>query len=63
MWICLTVDGGPLGELQYETFSAAGELHFKGRNVPPNFSQRANGQRSSASSDFPFIINSRERPT
>ena len=26
-----TVDGGPLGELQYETFSAAGaELHFKG---------------------------------
>ena len=25
-----TVDGGPLGELQYETFSAAGaELHFK----------------------------------
>jgi len=31
-----TVDGGPLGELQYETFSAAGaELHFQGRNVHP----------------------------
>ena len=29
-----TVDGGPLGELQYETFSAAGaEITFKGRNV------------------------------
>ena len=31
-----TVDGGPLGELQYETFSAAGaELTFQGRNVHP----------------------------
>lgn len=31
-----TVDGGPLGELQYETFSAAGlELTFEGRNVHP----------------------------
>ena len=31
-----TVDGGPLGELQYETFSAAGaELSFQGRNVHP----------------------------
>lgn len=31
-----TVDGGPLGELQYETFSAAGlALTFLGRNVHP----------------------------
>ncbi|WP_057491615.1 peptidase T [Streptococcus orisasini] len=31
-----TVDGGPLGELQYETFSAAeAELQFTGRNVHP----------------------------
>ncbi|KXT78031.1 Tripeptide aminopeptidase [Streptococcus sp. DD11] len=31
-----TVDGGPLGELQYETFSAAGaEITFQGRNVHP----------------------------
>lgn len=31
-----TVDGGPLGELQYETFSAAGaEMTFLGRNVHP----------------------------
>ncbi|MBJ8325332.1 peptidase T [Streptococcus pacificus] len=31
-----TVDGGPLGELQYETFSAAGaEIQFLGRNVHP----------------------------
>lgn len=39
-----TVDGGPLGELQYETFSAAGaELIFHGRNVHPN-SKRSDGQ-------------------
>lgn len=31
-----TIDGGPLGELQYETFSAAAaNLHFIGRNVHP----------------------------
>lgn len=31
-----TVDGGPLGELQFETFSAAAaEITFKGRNVHP----------------------------
>ena len=31
-----TVDGGPLGELQYETFSAAAaEIDFMGRNVHP----------------------------
>lgn len=31
-----TVDGGPLGELQYETFSAASlEVDFFGRNVHP----------------------------
>jgi tripeptide aminopeptidase len=31
-----TVDGGPLGELEYETFSAAGAtIHFQGKNVHP----------------------------
>lgn len=31
-----TVDGGPLGEIQYETFSAAAlEVDFMGRNVHP----------------------------
>ncbi|HBC89986.1 MAG TPA: peptidase T [Lactococcus sp.] len=31
-----TVDGGPLGELEYETFSAAGAvLEFQGKNVHP----------------------------
>ncbi|OFI46666.1 peptidase T [Floricoccus penangensis] len=31
-----TMDGGPLGELQYETFNAASaKLHFQGKNVHP----------------------------
>ena len=30
-----TMDGGPLGELQYETFSAAAKVDFLGRNVHP----------------------------
>ncbi len=31
-----TVDGGPLGELEYETFSAAGAtIEFQGKNVHP----------------------------
>lgn len=31
-----TMDGGPLGELQYETFNGASALlHFKGKNVHP----------------------------
>lgn len=31
-----TVDGGPIGELQYESFNAAGaEVHIKGKNVHP----------------------------
>ena len=31
-----TVDGGPLGELQYETFNAAGaKIKFQGKNVHP----------------------------
>lgn len=31
-----TVDGGPLGELQYESFNAAAAIvHFKGNNVHP----------------------------
>lgn len=36
VYFAYTVDGGPLGELQYETFSAASlEIDFMGRNVHP----------------------------
>src|SRR5690625_5987435 len=31
-----TVDGGPVGELQYESFNAAGaKIHIQGKNVHP----------------------------
>src|SRR5690625_7139946 len=31
-----TVDGGPVGELQYESFNAAGaKVHIQGKNVHP----------------------------
>lgn len=58
-----TVDGGPLGELQYETFSAAGaELHFQGRNVHPG---TAKGQMVNAlqlAIDFHNQLPENDRP-
>lgn len=58
-----TVDGGPLGELQYETFSAAGaEIHFQGRNVHPG---TAKGQMVNAlqlAMDFHHQLPATDRP-
>ena len=58
-----TVDGGPLGELQYETFSAAGaELTFHGRNVHPG---TAKGQMVNAlqlAIDFHNQLPAEDRP-
>ena len=58
-----TVDGGPLGELQYETFSAAGaELTFHGRNVHPG---TAKGQMVNAlqlANDFHNQLPAEDRP-
>ena len=58
-----TVDGGPLGELQYETFSAAGaEVHFQGRNVHPG---TAKGQMVNAlqlAIDFHNQLPENDRP-
>lgn len=58
-----TVDGGPLGELQYETFSAAAaELHFQGRNVHPG---TAKGQMVNAlqlAIDFHNQLPENDRP-
>ena len=58
-----TVDGGPLGELQYETFSAAGaELIFHGRNVHPG---TAKGQMVNAlqlAIDFHNQLPAEDRP-
>ena len=61
--IAYTVDGGPLGELQYETFSAAGaELTFHGRNVHPG---TAKGQMVNAlqlAIDFHNQLPAEDRP-
>ncbi|CAM4165240.1 peptidase T [Streptococcus penaeicida] len=58
-----TVDGGPLGELQFETFSAAGlDLKFLGRNVHPG---TAKGQMVNAlqlAIDFHNQLPKEERP-
>ena len=58
-----TVDGGPLGELQYENFSAAGaELIFHGRNVHPG---TAKGQMVNAlqlAIDFHNQLPAEDRP-
>ncbi|MGT2957494.1 peptidase T [Streptococcus bovimastitidis] len=58
-----TVDGGPLGELQFETFSAAGlDLKFLGRNVHPG---TAKGQMVNAlqlAVDFHNQLPKEERP-
>ncbi|EGJ27666.1 peptidase T [Streptococcus porcinus] len=58
-----TVDGGPLGELQFETFSAAGlDLTFLGRNVHPG---TAKGQMINAlqlAIDFHHQLPISERP-
>lgn len=58
-----TVDGGPLGELQYETFSAAGaELTFHDRNVHPG---TAKGQMVNAlqlAIDFHNQLPAEDRP-
>ncbi|MBA2795018.1 peptidase T [Streptococcus porcinus] len=58
-----TVDGGPLGELQFETFSAAGlDLTFLGRNVHPG---TAKGQMINAMQlaiDFHNQLPTSDRP-
>ena len=58
-----TVDGGPLGELQYETFSAAGaELHFQGRNVHPGTAKRQMVNALQLAIDFHNQLPAGDRP-
>lgn len=58
-----TVDGGPLGELQYETFSAAGlELTFKGRNVHPGTAKNQMINALQLAMDFHSQLPENERP-
>ena len=58
-----TVDGGPLGELQYETFSAAGaEITFKGRNVHPGTAKNQMVNALQLAIDFHNQIPEEDRP-
>ena len=58
-----TVDGGPLGELQYETFSAAGaELTFQGRNVHPGTAKDQMVNALQLAIDFHNQLPEAERP-
>ena len=58
-----TVDGGPLGELQYETFSAAGaELTFLGRNVHPGTAKNQMINALQLALDFHAALPESDRP-
>ncbi|HEQ4800495.1 TPA: peptidase T [Streptococcus pyogenes] len=58
-----TMDGGPLGELQYETFSAAAlEVTFLGRNVHPGTAKDQMINALQLAIDFHEKLPAKERP-
>lgn len=58
-----TVDGGPLGELQYETFSAAAaEIDFMGRNVHPGTAKNQMVNALQLAMDFHGQLPQEDRP-
>ncbi len=58
-----TVDGGPLGELQYETFSAASlEIDFMGRNVHPGIAKNQMINALQLAIDFHNQLPEADRP-
>ncbi|MGT2948163.1 peptidase T [Streptococcus devriesei] len=58
-----TVDGGPLGELQYETFSAAAaEINFLGRNVHPGTAKNQMVNALQLAIDFHEQLPADDRP-
>ncbi|MGY3780013.1 peptidase T [Streptococcus gallolyticus] len=58
-----TVDGGPLGEIQYETFSAAAlEIDFMGRNVHPGTAKNQMINALQLAIDFHNQLPENERP-
>lgn len=58
-----TMDGGPLGELEYETFSAAAAtLTFQGRNVHPGTAKNQMINALQMAVDFHNALPSHDRP-
>lgn len=61
--LAYTVDGGPLGEIQYETFSAAAlEVDFMGRNVHPGTAKNQMINALQLAIDFHNQLPENERP-
>lgn len=58
-----TVDGGPLGELEYETFSAASaKLDFQGKNVHPGTAKNIMVNALQLAMDYHAQLPADERP-
>ncbi|AZB41023.1 peptidase T [Bacillus sp. FJAT-42376] len=58
-----TVDGGPLGELEYESFNAAGaKLTFKGKNVHPGTAKNKMIHSAKIAMEFNSMLPAEEAP-
>jgi len=58
-----TIDGGPLGELQYESFNAAAaKLVFKGNNVHPGTAKGKMVHSAKLANEFMNLLPEREAP-
>ncbi len=58
-----TMDGGDLGELEYENFNAAGaKITFKGRNVHPGYAKNKMINSITIANEFISLLPSQEAP-
>lgn len=58
-----TMDGGPVGELEYESFHAAGaEVHFQGKNVHPGTAKNKMVNAISLAHSFISLLPAQEAP-
>ncbi|MEH7886561.1 peptidase T [Bacillus sp. JJ1609] len=58
-----TIDGGPLGELEYESFNAAGaKLTFKGKNVHPGTAKGKMVNSAKLAMEFHSMLPAEEAP-
>ncbi|MBN2258410.1 MAG: peptidase dimerization domain-containing protein, partial [Anaerolineaceae bacterium] len=58
-----TVDGGELGELEYENFNAAGaKVHFKGRSVHPGDAKDKMINAALVAMEYNDLLPPQERP-
>lgn len=61
--VAYTIDGGPLGELQYENFNAASaDVKIKGRNVHPGTAKDQMINSIRIGTEFESLLDHNERP-